>query len=183
MSKGWAELWLKRHGRLGKILSMDHKCTGPKGYPDNMVKNLGQKRGHYLSNKKLLRHSSLSSYHSEFPRLAISRACHSWNKHIGSLVSGLLSYSWSGSPVDLLRRPGSGSGTPKIQGVGIWVSLKSSHSHQLRIFWKHNGKDKRLGVLESSLISVITRYVPLGKSCCIRESQYLNLENVEFLLH
>lgn len=39
MSKGWADLWFKRHGRLGEDLCVFYKCTGLNGYLENMVKN------------------------------------------------------------------------------------------------------------------------------------------------
>lgn len=39
MSKGCADLWLKRHGRLGEDLCAHYKCSGLNGYLENMVKN------------------------------------------------------------------------------------------------------------------------------------------------
>lgn len=65
--KGWAELWFKRHAGLGEDLTLACKGTGLNGFPDNMVKNFGNqpKKQVTLCQKKLLRHSSSSSCHSE----------------------------------------------------------------------------------------------------------------------
>lgn len=38
MSKGWDKLWFKGQRGLGEDLTMNQKCTGLNGYPDNMVK-------------------------------------------------------------------------------------------------------------------------------------------------
>lgn len=39
MSKGWVELWFKRHAGLGKDQTMGCEGTGLNSYPNNMVKN------------------------------------------------------------------------------------------------------------------------------------------------
>lgn len=72
MSKGLAELWFKKRGELGEDLTMDHKCTDKMDIQTIWLNFWG--RGKQVTHKKLLKHSSPDSCHSETPSLAIPEA-------------------------------------------------------------------------------------------------------------